>query len=179
MAASSLVVPWFALGFGLYAVAYATAGALASRQQSPDTAGQPVTYTLVAAYLASYAAVSANSSSLLANVLTVFPLTAPLVLPARSALVGVPLWDTRSRSCSCSHRSTRSSDSPGARMPKAFCTPAPASARARPGASPASHETHSAAIAGADGPLSFAVMAALPPTHAQDQMTARDPKRAG
>ena len=28
------------------------------------------------------------------------------------------------------------------------------------------------------GPLSFAVMAALP-THAQDQMTARDPKRAG
>jgi ABC-2 type transport system permease protein len=87
-----LVVPWFALGFGLYAVAYATAGALASRQQSPDTAGQPVTYTLVAAYLASYAAVSANSSSLLANVLTVFPLTAPLVLPARSALVGVPLW---------------------------------------------------------------------------------------
>jgi ABC-2 type transport system permease protein len=89
----ALVVPWFALGFGLYAVAYATAGALASRQQSPDTAGQPVTYTLVAAYLGSYAAVSANSSSLLANVLTVFPLTAPLVLPARSALVGVPLWE--------------------------------------------------------------------------------------
>ena len=27
------------------------------------------------------------------NVLTVFPLTAPLVLPARSALVGVPLWE--------------------------------------------------------------------------------------
>ena len=25
--------------------------------------------------------------------LTVFPLTAPLVLPARSALVGVPLWE--------------------------------------------------------------------------------------
>jgi ABC-2 type transport system permease protein len=30
---------------------------------------------------------------LLANVLTVFPLTSPLVLPARSALVGVPLWE--------------------------------------------------------------------------------------
>ena len=27
-----------------------------------------------------------------ATLLTVFPLTAPLVLPARSALVGVPLW---------------------------------------------------------------------------------------
>jgi ABC-2 type transport system permease protein len=89
----ALVVPWFALGFGLYAVAYATAGAVASRQQSPDTAGQPVTYALLVAYFASYAAVSANPSSLYAHVLTVFPLTAPLVLPARSALVGVPLWE--------------------------------------------------------------------------------------
>jgi ABC-2 type transport system permease protein len=32
-------------------------------------------------------------NGLLANLLTVFPLTAPLVLPARSALVGVPLWE--------------------------------------------------------------------------------------
>ena len=89
----ALVVPWFALGFALYAVAYAAAGALASRQQNAETAGQPVTYTLLAAYFAGYVAVSANASGLLANVLTVFPLTAPLVLPARSALVGVPLWE--------------------------------------------------------------------------------------
>ena len=87
-----LVVPWFALGFGLYAVAYAAAGALASRQQNADTAGQPVTYTLLAAYFAGYLAVSTNPSGLLAQVLTLFPLTAPFVLPARSALVGVPLW---------------------------------------------------------------------------------------
>lgn len=89
----ALVVPWFALGFALYAVAYAAAGSLASRQQNADTAGQPVTYTLLAAYFASYIAVSADSSGTLAHVLTVFPLTAPLVLPARSALVGVPLWE--------------------------------------------------------------------------------------
>lgn len=89
----ALVVPWFALGFALYAVAYAAAGALASRQQNADTAGQPVTYTLLVAYFAGYVAVAANSSGLVANVLTVFPLTAPLVLPARSALVGVPLWE--------------------------------------------------------------------------------------
>jgi ABC-2 type transport system permease protein len=92
-ASLALVVPWFALGYGLYAVAYAAAGALASRQQSADAAGQPVTYTLVAAYFAGYAAVSADAHGLLANVLTVFPVTAPLVLPARSALVGVPIWE--------------------------------------------------------------------------------------
>lgn len=88
-----LVVPWFALGFALYAMAFAAAGALASRQQSADTAGQPVTYTLLAAYFAGYVALSADSSGTLANLLTVFPLTAPLVLPARSALAGVPLWE--------------------------------------------------------------------------------------
>lgn len=92
-ASLALVVPWFALGFALYAVAYAAAGALASRQQNADTAGQPVTYTLLAAYFVGYVAVSADSSGTLAHVLTVFPLTAPFVLPARSALVGVPLWE--------------------------------------------------------------------------------------
>jgi ABC-2 type transport system permease protein len=89
----ALVIPWFVLGFALYAVAYATAGALASRQQNADTAGQPVTYTLLGAYLAGYIVVSTNADGLLANVLTVFPLTAPLVLPARSALTPVPLWE--------------------------------------------------------------------------------------
>ena len=88
----ALVIPWLALGFALYAVAYAVAGALASSQQNPETAGQPVTYTLIAVYFAGYVALSVNAEGPLASLLTVFPLTAPLVLPARSALVGVPLW---------------------------------------------------------------------------------------
>ena len=89
----ALVIPWFALGFAIYAVAYAAVGALASRQQNADTAGQPVTYTLLAVYFAGYVALASDVDGPLANVLTVFPLTAPLVLPARSALVGVPLWE--------------------------------------------------------------------------------------
>jgi ABC-2 type transport system permease protein len=89
----ALVIPWFALGFALYAVAYAAAGALASRQQNADTAGQPVTYTLLAVYFAGYVALASDIDGAPADVLTVFPLTAPLVLPARSALVGVPLWE--------------------------------------------------------------------------------------
>ena len=89
----ALVIPWFALGFALYAVAYAAAGALASGQQNAETVAQPVTYTLVAVYWGGYVALSTNIDGLLANLLTVFPLSAPLVLPARSALVGVPLWE--------------------------------------------------------------------------------------
>ena len=89
----ALVVPWFALGYALYAVAYAGAGALAAQQQDANSAGQPVTYTLLAAFFVGYAVLTANADSAFAHVLTVFPLTAPLVLPARSALVGVPLWE--------------------------------------------------------------------------------------
>ncbi len=89
----ALVIPWFALGFALYAVAFATVGALTSRQQDASTAGQPVGLTLVAAYFVGYLTLSGSPDGLLAHALTLFPLTAPLVLPARSALVGVPLWE--------------------------------------------------------------------------------------
>jgi ABC-2 type transport system permease protein len=89
----ALLIPWFALGFALYAVAYAVAGALASSQQNAETAGQPVTYTLLAVYFAGYVALSTDPQGPFASLLTIFPLTAPLVLPARSALVGVPLWE--------------------------------------------------------------------------------------
>ena len=89
----ALVVPWFALGFALYAVAYAAAGALAAQQQDANSAGQPVTYTLLAAFFVGYATLTADAEGTLAHILTVFPATAPLVLPARSALVGVPLWE--------------------------------------------------------------------------------------
>ena len=88
----ALVIPWFVLGFALYAVAFAVAGALASSQQNADTAAQPVTYALVTVYFAGYVVLAENAEGPLASLLTVFPLTAPLVLPARSALVGVPVW---------------------------------------------------------------------------------------
>ena len=89
----ALVIPWFALGFALYAVAYAAAGALAARQQDASSAGIAVTYTLLAAFFLGYVALASDMNSVLSNLLTIFPLTAPLVLPARSILVGVPLWE--------------------------------------------------------------------------------------
>ena len=89
----ALVVPWFGLGFALYAVAYAAAGAVASRSQDANSAGMPVTYTLIGAFFLGYVVLTADAGGVVAHLLTVFPLTAPLVLPARSALVGVPLWE--------------------------------------------------------------------------------------
>jgi ABC-2 type transport system permease protein len=89
----ALIIPWFALGFALYAVAYAAAGALASGQQDANSAGTTVSYTLAAIYFISYVTLMSNVNSLLANLLTIFPLTAPFVVPARSVTVGVPLWE--------------------------------------------------------------------------------------
>jgi len=89
----ALVIPWFALGFALYAVAFAAAGALASGQQDASAAGQPVSVVLLVAYFASYVALHVQLSGPLAGFLTVFPLTSPFVLPARSALTGVPAWE--------------------------------------------------------------------------------------
>ena len=90
----ALVIPWFALGFALYAVAYAAAGALASRQQDANSAGHSPSPTRSSPPTSSATSqLSSDMNGMLANVLTVFPLTAPLVLPARSALVGVPLWE--------------------------------------------------------------------------------------
>jgi ABC-2 type transport system permease protein len=89
----ALVIPWFAMGYALYAVVYAVAGAVASRAQDVNSAGTPVTYTMLAFFFAGYASLTANSSSALSHLLTVFPLSAPFVLPARSALVGVPIWE--------------------------------------------------------------------------------------
>ena len=89
----ALIIPWFALGFALYAVAYAAAGALASRQQDANSAGLAVNYTLASAYFLGYVALASDLNGLLANLLTIFPITAPLVLPARSILIGVPLWE--------------------------------------------------------------------------------------
>jgi ABC-2 type transport system permease protein len=89
----ALIIPWFALGFALYAVAYAAAGALASRQQDANSSGTAVTYTRLAAYFLGYVALASDMNGLLANLLTIFPITAPLVLPARSILIGVPLWE--------------------------------------------------------------------------------------
>ncbi|MGZ4379134.1 MAG: ABC transporter permease [Solirubrobacteraceae bacterium] len=89
----TLIIPWFALGFALYAVAYAAAGALASGQQDANSAGTTVSYTLAAIYFVSYVTLMSDVNSLLANILTIFPLTAPFVVPARSITVGVPIWE--------------------------------------------------------------------------------------
>ena len=85
------MVVWFVLGYALYAMAYGALGSLASRAEDAQNAAGPVTYLLIAAYWASFIAVSADPQSAWSKALSFFPVTAPLAMPGRIAL-GVTAW---------------------------------------------------------------------------------------
>lgn len=79
------VLGWFILGFGFYAVAFAAAGSLVSRQEDAQSAVTPLTVTLLAGYFVSLGVVGPNPSSLAARIVSYIPFTAPMVMPARIA----------------------------------------------------------------------------------------------
>lgn len=87
------VVAWFVLGFGLYAMAYGALGSLASRSEDAQSVAGPVGYVLVAAFWASFAAVSTDPESVWSRVLSLFPLSAPFAMPGRIALGAAPWWE--------------------------------------------------------------------------------------
>jgi ABC-2 type transport system permease protein len=89
---AALVVPWFVLGFALYAVGFGVAGALVTRQEDVSTVSIPVTGVMTVSFFLAYGALQSAPDGILARVVTVFPTTAPFMLPARSAMAGVPAW---------------------------------------------------------------------------------------
>ena len=81
----------FVLGFTLYAVAFAAAGALASRIEDLSSVATPISMTMLTCYLASIGALS-NPSGKLAVVLSLLPISSPLTMPGRAAQTPVPAW---------------------------------------------------------------------------------------
>jgi ABC-2 type transport system permease protein len=82
---------WFVLGYGFYAVLYATAGSLVSRQEDTQSIQLPVTGMLLVAYFLAFAATESPDSAA-AVVGSLFPPTAPMVMIVRIAHGGVPWW---------------------------------------------------------------------------------------
>ncbi|MGZ4153289.1 MAG: ABC transporter permease [Actinomycetota bacterium] len=85
------LVFWFVLGYAFYAVLYATAGSLVSRQEETQTISLPMTAILLAAYVASLAATQSpdGTAALIGSLL---PPTAPMVMIVRLAHGAVPWW---------------------------------------------------------------------------------------
>ena len=88
--ALGLVIPWYVLGFLLYASLFATAGSLVSRVEDLQSAVLPVIMVLVLAIVAVQFALIDPSGSV-ATVTGILPLTAPIVQPILFA-VGEASW---------------------------------------------------------------------------------------
>ncbi len=80
---------WYVLGFAFYAVAYAAAGSLVSRQEEAQNAAFPLTLMLMAAYfVASFSIAGENPVLRIASLLPMFaPMTMPLRIAGGDALV--------------------------------------------------------------------------------------------
>jgi ABC-2 type transport system permease protein len=87
------VVVWFVLGYAMYATVYGAVGSLASRSEDAASAAGPVSYVLLAAYWASYAALAGNPDGSWARVASYLPPTAPFAMPGRIALDATSWWE--------------------------------------------------------------------------------------
>jgi ABC-2 type transport system permease protein len=85
------LIVWFILGFLLFAVMFGAAGSLVSRMEDAQNVAFPMSLTAVAGFFVSIAALS-DPDGIAATIGTFIPLTAPFVVPVRSALEAIPLW---------------------------------------------------------------------------------------
>ena len=86
------VIFWFILGYTMYAVIYAGLGATVSRQE--DLQGAmilPLVVILPGFFIAQFTA--QNPDGLVATIASFLPLWTPFVMPIRSALGSVALWE--------------------------------------------------------------------------------------
>ncbi|WP_051944081.1 ABC transporter permease [Streptacidiphilus rugosus] len=83
---------WFAAGFWLYAMIFASAGAMVSRQEDLGGLMAPIIMPLVAGWVVAISILPTDPHSGVAEILSYVPLTAPELMPMRWALGVAPLW---------------------------------------------------------------------------------------
>lgn len=84
-----LALVYFILGYIFYGCAFATAGAIVSRQEDSQTSTAPLMILLIGGYLASFPVIEEPDSAL-AVVLSFVPPIAPMVVPVRAATGSIP-----------------------------------------------------------------------------------------
>jgi ABC-2 type transport system permease protein len=78
------VLLWFILGFGFFAVLYAAAGSLVSRQEDVNSAATPITMLVMAGYILAQVTL-ADPSSTVASVMSWIPPFSAMLMPLRIA----------------------------------------------------------------------------------------------
>jgi ABC-2 type transport system permease protein len=83
---------WFGLGFFMYALVFAAAGALVSRQEEVSGVVAPVSMIIVIGYVVGISVLPSDPDNQLATVMSLIPIFAPTMMPMRLAMGGVPVW---------------------------------------------------------------------------------------
>ena len=83
---------WFLLGYALYACVYAAAGSLVARQEDVQNVATPPALPLLVGYLVAAQAAFSGAENPLVIGLSLFPVTAPVVMPVRTTVADVPAW---------------------------------------------------------------------------------------
>lgn len=78
-------IPLYVMGLLLFSLLYAAAGATVSRQADAQAASTPIVMILLVPYMFAAAFVPENPDGAAATILSIFPLTSPLVMPTRVA----------------------------------------------------------------------------------------------
>ena len=81
-----VAVPLYMLGLLLFSLCYAAAGAIGSRQADAEAAALPFTIGLLVPFMFANIFVPDNPDGAAATVLSIFPFSAPLVMPMRVAI---------------------------------------------------------------------------------------------
>jgi ABC-2 type transport system permease protein len=80
-------------GLAIYNTFFALLGSLISRQEDASQVMLPVFVPLMAGYFVGQVAVFGDAESVPVKVLTVFPFTAPMLLPVRVARAAIAPWE--------------------------------------------------------------------------------------
>jgi ABC-2 type transport system permease protein len=87
------LVVWYLVGFFMYALLLAGAAAMVSRQEEVGGVIAPVLMLLMIPYVVGVTVLPSDPGNTLAEVLSIVPLFAPMLMPARLALGNVPVWE--------------------------------------------------------------------------------------
>jgi ABC-2 type transport system permease protein len=85
-------VVWFVLGYLIYALLFAAAGSMVSRQEDVSSVALPVILVLVAAWIIALTVAAPDPGSTATTVFSFVPLSAPVIMPIRIAAGVVPFW---------------------------------------------------------------------------------------
>lgn len=87
-----LILLFFILGYGVYSSLYAAVGASVNSEQEAQQALAPILVLIIASAIF-IQPVMLNPTSTLARVASMFPFSAPIIMPLRMSLVPIPPWE--------------------------------------------------------------------------------------